>query len=62
MGQGGSGLGLYIVYNLVTGLLGGVIEVANEPSERGVGFVMTLPLRAPESQGGSEGARQLVLD
>nr|WP_316642762.1 PAS domain S-box protein [uncultured Roseateles sp.] len=27
LGQGGSGLGLYIVYNLVTGVLGGTIQV-----------------------------------
>ncbi|ALT77368.1 PAS domain S-box protein [Paucibacter sp. KCTC 42545] len=46
MGQGGTGLGLNIVYNIVTGILGGQIELQSEP---GVGsrFVMRLPIMAP---------------
>ncbi|MEJ6007679.1 ABC transporter substrate binding protein [Paucibacter sp. AS339] len=41
-GQGGSGLGLYIVYNLVTSVLGGSIDVSSEPG-RGCRFDMHLP-------------------
>jgi len=46
LGQGGSGLGLTIVHNLVTAMLGGRIEVQ---SSQGVGtfFTLTLPLTAP---------------
>lgn len=42
-GQGGSGLGLYIVYNLVTSVLGGSIEVSSTPG-RGCRFDLHLPL------------------
>ena len=47
MGQGGSGLGLYIVYNIVTSLLGGSIEVSSQPG-RGTCFTIDLPLCAPD--------------
>lgn len=45
-GQGGSGLGLNIVYNIVTGTLGGTIEVS---STLGTGstFTMRMPKAAP---------------
>lgn len=46
LGQGGSGLGLYIVYNLVTGVLGGKIQV-NSSINGGARFVLSLPLSAP---------------
>ncbi|MBO3708509.1 MAG: PAS domain S-box protein [Candidatus Accumulibacter sp.] len=46
LGQGGSGLGLYIVYNLVTGLLAGSIRVESSPGA-GTSFTLTLPLTAP---------------
>ncbi|WP_159650913.1 sensor histidine kinase [Vibrio atypicus] len=46
LGQGGSGLGLNIVYNLVTGLLGGDISVKSEIGH-GTCFVLQLPLNAP---------------
>ncbi|WP_395699410.1 PAS domain S-box protein [Aquabacterium sp.] len=48
LGQGGSGLGLHIVYNLVTGLLGGRIEVHSQPGA-GTEFVIELPLAAPQA-------------
>ena len=44
-GIGGSGLGLNIVYNLVTQLLGGTIHVASEPG-KGASFVISLPAAA----------------
>lgn len=46
LGQGGSGLGLYIVYNLVTGVLGGRIAVRSAPGS-GAEFTLDLPLTAP---------------
>lgn len=47
LGQGGSGLGLHIVHNLVGSVLGGRIEVHSRP-EAGATFTMTLPMTAPE--------------
>lgn len=44
-GSGGSGLGLHIVYNLVTQLLGG--EIALQPEERGLHVRIRIPLVAP---------------
>jgi signal transduction histidine kinase len=46
LGQGGSGLGLHIVHNLVTGILGGQIRVFSGEG-RGTQFVLRLPLVAP---------------
>jgi ligand-binding sensor domain-containing protein/signal transduction histidine kinase len=43
MGSGGTGLGLNIVYNIVTTLLGGTIHVDSRPGA-GVTFVLDLPL------------------
>ncbi|GAA5783878.1 hypothetical protein GCM10007860_16360 [Chitiniphilus shinanonensis] len=49
LGQGGSGLGLYIVYNLVHSVLGGRLELS--PGEgTGVRFILTLPRIAPLPQ------------
>lgn len=42
-GSGGSGLGLNIVFNLVTGVLGGTITVDSEPG-RGTRLVITMPV------------------
>jgi signal transduction histidine kinase/tetratricopeptide (TPR) repeat protein len=48
LGQGGSGLGLSISYNIVTSLLGGQISVHS--SRDGTIFTLDLPLTAPEHQ------------
>ena len=47
MGQGGSGLGLNIVHNIVTGLLGGRIDVSSAPGI-GTRFEIVLPDKAPQ--------------
>ncbi len=44
--QGSTGLGLYIVHNLVTQQLGGRIRLASAPG-KGTSICMTLPLLAP---------------
>ena len=46
MGQGGSGLGLNIVYNLVVGTMGGTIVCRSEPG-MGAEFHVRFPLVAP---------------
>ncbi len=43
--QGGSGLGLHIVFNLVTAQLGGRIEASGQPGA-GMRFVLTVPMKA----------------
>ncbi|WP_292938040.1 ATP-binding protein [Noviherbaspirillum sp.] len=48
LGQGGSGLGMNIVYNLVTGVLGGEIELQSRPGA-GTPLTLVLPLRAPQT-------------
>ena len=48
LGQGGSGLGLHIVHNIVTGVLGGRIEVHSTLGD-GAEFLLTLPLSAPQA-------------
>lgn len=50
MGQGGSGLGLHIVHNLVTSVLGGQITVQSEAGQGAV-FTLTMPLSAPGQLG-----------
>ena len=45
LGQGGSGLGLSISYNIVTSLLGG--QIAVNSSSAGTIFTLDLPLQAP---------------
>lgn len=46
LGQGGTGLGLYLVHNLITGVLGGSISLRSAP-QAGVHFHIRLPLHAP---------------
>jgi signal transduction histidine kinase len=46
LGQGGSGLGMHIVYNLVTDVLGGEIRLQSRPGA-GTSFTLLLPLVAP---------------
>jgi two-component system NtrC family sensor kinase len=45
LGKGGSGLGLNVVYNLCTGILGGEVEVVSAAGD-GITFTLTLPLEA----------------
>lgn len=53
LGMGGSGLGLYIVYNLATAVLGGSISVSSAPGQ-GARFELVLPLTAPVAPSPSE--------
>jgi len=46
LGQGGSGLGMNIVYNLVTGVLRGTIQVESEQSQ-GTTVILNLPRKVP---------------
>jgi len=48
--KGGSGLGLSIVYNLVTQTMGGTIHVASEPGQ-GTVFSIIVPTARAEAQG-----------
>jgi two-component system NtrC family sensor kinase len=50
LGEGGSGLGLNIVYSIVTGVLGGSIEVSSKVGQ-GATFTIIIPIRAPVRQG-----------
>lgn len=48
LGRGGTGLGLHIVHNIVTGILAGHITVGNHP-QGGAVFVIECPLQAPKT-------------
>ena len=50
LGRGGSGLGLYIVYNLIANVLGGSITPHSTPGA-GMRFVLRLPVNAPVQSG-----------
>lgn len=52
LGQGGSGLGLHIAYNLVTGLLGGTLSVTSSIGH-GSQFVIEFPCIAPHDEASS---------
>ncbi|MDR2364685.1 MAG: HAMP domain-containing histidine kinase, partial [Zoogloeaceae bacterium] len=47
-GQGGSGLGLHLIYNIITRNLGGAIAASSAPGE-GVTFTINLPEKKIES-------------
>ncbi len=47
LGQGSSGLGLYISHNIISSLFGGQIS-AHSPAGEGLLFVIDLPLTAPK--------------
>ena len=49
MGQGGSGLGMNIVYNIVTGMLGGSIAIESSPGH-GTSVTVTMPRTAPNRE------------
>lgn len=51
-GSGGSGLGLHLVYNIVTLRLGGTVTVSDH-AEGGARFLIILPLRAPDPESGT---------
>jgi ligand-binding sensor domain-containing protein/signal transduction histidine kinase len=53
-GSGGSGLGLHLVYNLATQLLGGEIQLHSVPGA-GTRFVLSFPLQAPPRPAGKGG-------
>ncbi|MCP5269203.1 MAG: PAS domain S-box protein [Zoogloeaceae bacterium] len=55
LGQGGSGLGLNIVQNIVNSILGGDIEAESSPGN-GTRFTLTLPVAAPQQARGEESA------
>jgi signal transduction histidine kinase len=50
LGRGGSGLGMNIVYNIITGILGGRISV-DSVQGKGSRFMITIPLLAPKPPG-----------
>lgn len=50
LGRGGSGLGLHIVYSLVTRVLGGRIEATSRQGS-GTRFQISLPMKAPDRTG-----------
>jgi len=52
LGQGGSGLGLHILYNILTGVLGGRIDVTSKPG-KGTTFILDLPTSPPVASAGS---------
>jgi PAS domain S-box-containing protein len=57
LGAGGSGLGLNIAHNIVTGILGGRLRVQSEVGT-GSTFILTLPLVAPQKQNDDDALRK----
>jgi PAS domain S-box-containing protein len=60
MGQGGSGLGMNIVYNIVTGMLGGSIEIEST-AEHGTSVTIRMPRTAPDRETESAEVNLLLL-
>jgi len=58
-GQGGTGLGLNIVFNIVTKQLGGSIAVQNN-ADRGAAFLMSFPLVTPAAIPATSAAENLL--
>ncbi len=52
-GRGGTGLGLNIVFNLVTQMLGGTVTLESKQGA-GTNFIMRLPTKAPEGKPAAE--------
>ncbi len=50
MGSGRSGLGLHVAHNIVSNILGGLIDLRSEPGH-GASFTLLLPLVAPQTHG-----------
>jgi signal transduction histidine kinase len=48
-GEGGSGLGMHIVYNLITQTLGGTVKCNSEPG-KGTEFVVTIPMDSGQDE------------
>ncbi|HYE49569.1 MAG TPA: HAMP domain-containing sensor histidine kinase [Azospirillaceae bacterium] len=56
-GTGGSGLGLHLVYNIVTGPMGGRVEVGDAPGG-GARFTLVFPVTAPRQEERREEAEE----
>ena len=52
-GAGGTGLGMYMIYNIVTQLLGGSIKASSVQGE-GTQFEILLPIELPQKNAGAE--------
>ena len=59
MGQGGSGLGMNIVYNIVTGMLGGTIEIESAAG-KGTRVSIAVPSTAPNRDNESMDLTMLI--
>lgn len=59
LGHGSSGLGMHLVYNLVTNLLGGKISIVSSVSS-GTLVSILLPLRAPDNSPPAHAANEIV--